>query len=351
MDSSLYSIINNLGPSGDCIRFRMLRFFADTTYGEAGATRPLFCCSECHPDFKTPTNKQEALEPPKQTSSSIHTPWFRMKLQEWRATKAMDICRDCRFGVEPLLVMPDIYLEAAARYGLHMHQMSDLTKWVEGWAEVRRYGEEVLAILERGRQAKITNGTEVDTLWRAANAHRKRKSIPEDPSEEGLHNERRDTWAIQKGWKPLSQATRSTGRRGSLKPAIVGKKGPKAAPATVAAGTSIILSSQASSSQGVTNKGSNQQASELNSGLEPISQRIGEDAATALTSQVRQVGAQQGRRREWKGKQPIRQPLKRLDINKAISSQGGGGSSEKAAVSRIIRKLRPTSKLSGNADG
>ena len=64
MNVNLYNIINDIEKKNDCIRLRLLRYFANETYKKKNDNRSIFCYFEYNESFKTLTDFYENLQPP-----------------------------------------------------------------------------------------------------------------------------------------------------------------------------------------------------------------------------------------------------------------------------------------------
>lgn len=317
MDAGLYDIINGTGRLGDCIRLRALRFFADATYDGEGVDRPTPCCSECHADFRSSIEPHAELQPPSVHGCSVHVPWYRAKLQAWRAAKAVEACAGCRFGVEPSIVMTDEYMDATVRYGTQIKELSDLARWAGAWANLDRYGPDVLAILDEGRTQSLYS-SEVASVWRETKGKRRKKDdVAAAPSNDELQAQRKDAWLIKKGFKPQVQVTNRKGRRSSPQPAK--GKGKSLKPAR---SENAGPASQASSNQGVVDIRPSQHSNGVGSVEGPAEGDVGDNAAVQPGSPL-QASAQSTREKARKRKRALtlnRQPLASMDTNAAIST-------------------------------
>ena len=63
MNVDLYDIINDIEKKDDCIRFRLLKYFANETYKKRNDNRSTFCCFEYNEFFKTLTDSYKDLQP------------------------------------------------------------------------------------------------------------------------------------------------------------------------------------------------------------------------------------------------------------------------------------------------
>ena len=62
MNVDFYNIINDIEKENGCIRFRLLRYFANEMYEKRDDNRLTFCCFECNEFFKTLTDFYENLQ-------------------------------------------------------------------------------------------------------------------------------------------------------------------------------------------------------------------------------------------------------------------------------------------------
>ena len=196
-------------------------------------------------------------------------PWFRAKLQAWREEKAAVVCRNCRLGVESSIVMSDEYLEATARFGTHIQEISDLRRWAGSWSDIDRYRTEVVAILNEGRTLS-THGSEITELWRANCAKKRARrqgghnDVDSIPSQAESLSQRKEAWLIANGIKPQGQVAGRKGRRTSPKPTAARATNTRSTPST--ATPNVGRSSQASLSQGGTGTSFDSQASSSQGG-------------------------------------------------------------------------------------
>jgi len=158
MPSGLYELINP-GIS-NCIREQTLRVFADTTYTAGGPEKPVYCCSNCDPDFASSTRAYPDLKAAA-SKDSLPQPWFRKELLAWRKRTAAEVCRRCEFGFFPSIVMPDTVLDQIAMWGSQIDTREDILCLVGPWSEVADYSAEVISILRKGRDISADGDTEV----------------------------------------------------------------------------------------------------------------------------------------------------------------------------------------------
>ena len=152
--------------------------------------------------------------------------------------------------------MSDGYLNRneTVRYSTPIGRLSNLRRRARDWADMRRYGAEVLGILHQGCTQGVY-GREVTKSRRAnrgtdKSIQRKKKGgVESAPSVEGQRAQRIEAWLTAKGFKPPSRVSTQKGRRGSSK--LVINKRTNSKPNPVTASEDVGAFRQTSSTQSV----------------------------------------------------------------------------------------------------
>lgn len=166
--------------------------------------------------------------------------WYRAKLHVWQEEEAIRGCRSRCFGSEATVITSDEYLkenEFTVRYSTPIGESSNLRRWTRDWAEMRRYGAEVLGILHQDCTQGVY-GSEVTKSRRAnrdtdKSVQRKKKGgIESAPSVEEQRAQRKEARLTANGFKPPRRVITQEGRRGSSKLVINKRTNSKPDPVT-----------------------------------------------------------------------------------------------------------------------
>ena len=197
MDPCVYSLVNP--GEGGCLRLICLANFNDTTYQSRFECRPRPCCSRCDPEFAKSTANHEAVDR-RMGIDLVQRPWNIKELTAWRQSKAQSLYGDCPYGVIPTLVMPDSYLHSIAKWGSRIVDEATLVRWAGQWADSSIYWEEIIGILNRGRELGQSRASPVTLEYRAYNANRRCGSLKPNTTIADEREGRRNNWLIQKGY-------------------------------------------------------------------------------------------------------------------------------------------------------
>ena len=128
-------------------------------------------------------------------------PWFTRRLEEWRKNKAQILFPNSHIQFFPSVILPDDVLKSLATWADLISDESDMTRFIDGfWSDMKIHSAEILDILKRGQAIDLAEGEMFEEWKRHNDIKKKRILVPLSNPAKTEFDERRNSWAIQRGY-------------------------------------------------------------------------------------------------------------------------------------------------------